>query len=826
MQAKLAFALMPLIALPLLASGWLSWSYLGADLEREARQSLNTAVHLVERALGDLVDNAYSSLELLARAPETERYARATNVQDRYFLFQAPLLKLFQDYRRTYPEYLMIRFLLPDGQEDARAADLGFDEQSDDVPFEEPLPEYSTTVVPRLDTAHESLLFYRRIELPQQFSESADGGYSLRGYVALTVSLAGIYRQIAETRPMLGGWLLLVSADGQVLFAAGEEAADAKVPVVLLEQLGRLDRPDMQKTTVQPMTMRWGGFDWLLQVHPIDADLYAVAAMPAVALSGPLTDLALKILVMTLLSGVLLALVLYLSLRRLVLQPLELLRGAARAIGAGSLTPTIAVQSGDEIGLLADDVREMGHRLSTYRKQIEDLAFNDQLTGLPNRHLMRELLKTHLEGCQLADERLAVLLLDIDNFKQINDNLGHAIGDQLLKTLAKRVFQTLSADEQQGRSQVARFGGDELLVLVDRLLDDTEPNAVAEQILEATTKPFVLDDGHYVVTASIGVALFPRDAATADELIRCADLAMYRAKAVGRNTYRYFSPELHIKASERLLLEHRLRRAVGDRQLHIQYQPLFRIDGLQLAGFEALLRWTDPELGVITPTRFIPIAEQTGLIEEIGDWVLQEVCAQIARWDAAGLAVVPVAINISPVQLLRGSLIERVEACLNQFHLPPDYLHIEITESVLMDSSPINSARLKGLARLGIALHIDDFGTGYSSISYLRRFEVDCIKIDRSFVSDICSSHEDRALVTAMIAMAGALDVTVVAEGIETQEQLDLLRELGCDLGQGYLISRPCPVEEAERLLRETSASKPWQSPSLSNLATPRSPDP
>ncbi|MEA3640725.1 MAG: EAL domain-containing protein [Lamprobacter sp.] len=797
LQAKLALALVPLIALPLLASGWLSWSYSGADLQRKAEQSLDTALHHVERATQDLVENANASLDLLTLAPETERYARSSNPEDRYSLFQSPLLKLFQDYRRTYPEYRMVRFLMPDGREDARAAGvlsgaIGVDSAVEAALLKQlPIPESQL-----LDQENNSLIFYRPIRLSLGYSDATEGPYRLRGFIALTVSLARLYAQVNELRPNLG-WLFLVSNDGQILFGAGDAAAgDDALPGRVLEIATSAEAPQLE-----PIKIDWNGRHRLLQARPVGAGLTAVALLPADALLKPLQELALKIVAITLVSGLLLTLVLYLSLRRLVLTPLAQLRSAAQAIGAGSLTPTIDVRSSDEMGLLADDVREMGQRLSTYRKQIEDLAFNDQLTGLPNRHLIRELLQTYLQDCQAAGEPLAVLLFDLDNFKQINDNLGHASGDRLLRILAERFRTQLNVEALRGRSQLARFGGDQLLLFIGGLLDNDESARVAERILTETAKPFDLGVGHYVVTASVGVAEFPRDAHDAEGLIRCADLAMYRAKADGRNTYRFFSPDLDTKASERLLLEHRLRLAVAERAFQVYYQPLFTIAGMQIAGFEALLRWTDPELGSISPARFIPIAEHTGLIEELGDWVMREVCAQLARWAAVGLKTVPVAINISPLQLLRGSLIERLEGYLQQFQLAPSQLHVEITESVLMDISPINSARLEALAELGIALHIDDFGTGYSSINYLRRFKIDCIKIDRSFVSDMCTCDEDRALVAAMIAMAKALGMQVVAEGIETQAQRDLLYGLGCDLGQGYLFARPDGATEASRFL-------------------------
>ncbi len=797
LQAKLSFALVPLIAVPLLVSGWLSWSYLGAELQREAEQSLATALYQVERALDGLVETAHASLELLALAPETERYARATEAGDRYFLFQSPLLKSFQDYRKAYPEYLMIRFLLPDGREDARASGPMLDAIVPDPAVEAALLKQPLTGQPQLlDPEHDSLIFYRPVRLSPQYSDATEGAFHLRGFIALSVSLAGLYAQSNQVRPS-NGWLFLVSSDGQMLFGAGASVgAQAELPEPLLEFTTSAEAPRLE-----PISVAWNKGRRLLQTRPVGAGLTAVAVLPADALARPLQELAIKIAVVTLGSGLLLALALYIALNRLVLKPLAQLRGAAQAIGAGSLTPTIAVHTHDEMGLLADDVREMGQHLSAYRQQIEDLAFNDQLTGLPNRHQIRELLQTRLLEVHAAGERLAVLLFDLDNFKQINDNLGHASGDQLLRILADRLRVELDVEVLRGRSQVARFGGDQLLLFIERLRDDDEPGRVAEQILTETAKPFDLGVGQYVVTASVDVAEFPRDASHAEGLIRCADLAMYRAKAVGRNTCRFFSPDLDSKASERLLLERRLRLAVADRAFEVYYQPLFTIDGMQIAGFEALLRWIDPELGPISPARFIPIAEHTGLIEELGDWVMREVCAQLARWAAAGLKTVPIAINVSPLQLLRGSLIERVDGYLRQFQLSPSQLHIEITESVLMDISPINSARLEALADLGIALHIDDFGTGYSSINYLRRFQIDCIKIDRSFVADMCVRDEDRALVAAMIAMAKALGLHVVAEGIEEQAQRDLLRELECDLGQGYLFARPCPAAEAARFL-------------------------
>ena len=638
---------------------------------------------------------------------------------------------------------------------------------------------------------------YHRVALPPQYSESASGGGNehLYGFVALTVSLARAYARIAEPRLAPGGMLMLVGPEARVLFGNGGGAKGDLLPAAVRALL----QPEVGSG--EPATLQWNGQRSLVRVRPLAAGLAAVAVMPLGALSDPLQRLAFKVLVLTLFFGLLLVAVLYVWLRRLVIAPLAMLRQAARAIGDGVLHPKIALHTQDELGLLADDLRDMGERLSEYRKQIEDLAFHDQLTGLPNRYLIRELLTEQIGESGPRGEQVAVLFLDIDNFKQINDNLGHAVGDQLLALFASRLSAELAEDVLGFRSHLARRGGDELLVVATSMGSADGVDALANRILTAAAEPFDLAGIKYVVTVSIGIAFYPNDAENADGLIRCADLAMYRAKTVGRDTYRFFSAELNARASERLIIEHRLRQALQEGSLTLHYQPIVSLDSGRLNAFEALLRWTDPELGVVSPVRFIPIAEETGLIDDLGRWVLNAVCAQLAEWRAKGLPLIPVAVNVSAAHLQREALADLVAVLLRRYGLRPENLQMEITESVLMDLAPTNIKRLRALAELGIALHIDDFGTGYSSINYLRRFAIDCIKIDRSFVVNLCTREEDRALATAMIAMAKALNLMIIAEGIERRDQLELLRELGCDLGQGYLFARAGDSAAAERCL-------------------------
>jgi len=802
LQAKLTLALLPLVSVPVLALGWLAWDNSGEELRRGALLALDMGAMESEQLISDQLAVARANLDLLAASPEVKRYAWTEDTRERHTLRQPSLLKRFHDYRRAYPAYEHLCYLLPDGSVDARAAPPG-DRREHAAAFDPAdLPATGVSFNARADAADDTLLLFRRLTLSPSDSERAGEGARLLGYLALKISLEPIYRGMDALRLPESAHVLLATDDGTLLHRSGHGAAGEQQSPALHAVLTDAGDPHV------PDLVTLDGRRLLVRVEPVEGGLLAIALMPLSALFEPMLVLALKILGLTLLLGLLLAAALRGWLRKLVLVPLDELRHAARAIGEGELNPEIRVRSGDEIGLLAEDLRDMGERLGQYREQIEELAFHDQLTNLPNRRLIRELLADRLADAEATGELVAVLFLDIDNFKQINDNLGHAVGDRLLATFAARLSGELDPEGLGLVTHLARFGGDELLVVAESLRGADDAGNLASRILAATAEPFDLGEGQYVVTASIGVALYPRDAEDADGLIRCADLAMYRAKAVGRNAYRFFSADLNAKASERLLIEHRLRNALTAGHLCVHYQPIVALETGALVAFEALLRWTDPELGPISPARFVPIAEETGLIEDLGRWVLSAVCAQLADWRSAGRAPVPVAVNISPAHLQREGLAELLADLLRRHGLQAADLQLEITESVLIDLTATNTRRLQALTDLGIAIHIDDFGTGYSSINYLRRLEIDCIKIDRSFVANICERDEDRALVSAMIAMAQALSLSIVAEGIETAGQLELLRGLGCDLGQGYLFARAGDVADAERFMADAHARR------------------
>lgn len=438
------------------------------------------------------------------------------------------------------------------------------------------------------------------------------------------------------------------------------------------------------------------------------------------------------------------------------------------------------------------DITEKREDEETIRHQ----AYHDTLTGLPNRLLMNDRLRHAVSLADRSGRGIVMFFLDMDNFKSVNDRFGHAIGDQLLREVAGRLKAHLRQSDT-----VSRLGGDEFTVLLEDITDDDSWKAVASGIIDKLSTAFHLSGHEVWVGASIGVSQYPRDAKTAEDLLRHADMAMYEAKNLGRNRYSEFTSALQRSTSRNALIEAELRHAIERNELHLVYQAKFNPVTRQPIGFEALLRWQSAALGPIAPDDFINVAEQCGLIYPIGLWVLEEACRQLRVWHQQGRKDITIAVNISAQQFQHHELIRDIRNTLDQHDIPPASLEIEITESSVMQDVKQTTQILLALRHLGVALSIDDFGSGYSSMSYLKNLPVDFLKIDREFVRDIAKSTEDHAIVASMITLGHNLNLKVVAEGVEDEESLAVLKMLDCDLVQGFLLSRPLPPAEAEALL-------------------------
>ena len=428
-------------------------------------------------------------------------------------------------------------------------------------------------------------------------------------------------------------------------------------------------------------------------------------------------------------------------------------------------------------------------------KELTHQAQHDALTGLPNRLLFNEHLKQSLAQEKRKQGKLAVMFLDLDRFKLINDTMGHNLGDLLLKTVAERIRQTLREGDT-----VARQGGDEFLVLLPGISNEFEAASVAERILSVIAKPFILDGDEIYISTSIGISLYPDDAGDPETLVKQGDTAMYYAKEKGRNNCQFFTEGLNIKTNQRLSTENSLRKALSREEFVLHYQPQVDLASGGVVGVEALIRWNSAEQGLVSPAVFIPIAEETGLIVAIGEWVLRTACAQNKRWQKQGFSPLRMAVNISARQFREPSFFESVKEILREAELDPQWLELEITESIAMDKCEASLQMLDAFKALGVRISIDDFGTGFSSLNYLRRMPIDTLKIDQSFIRDICTCGHGEEVVTAIIQLAKNLKLKVIAEGVETTNQRSFLKDKLCDEMQGFLFSQAVPSHEAERM--------------------------
>lgn len=434
-------------------------------------------------------------------------------------------------------------------------------------------------------------------------------------------------------------------------------------------------------------------------------------------------------------------------------------------------------------------------------QRVEFLAYHDVLTRLPNRELARDRLHQAIADAHRHQTQVALVFLDLDHFKNINDSLGHAVGDRLLQWVAG----CLSAHVREADT-VSRQGGDEFLLILKDLPDVDAVVPIVSKLLEELSKPVVIDGRELSTAASMGIAMSPNDGEDFETLSQRADTAMYRAKEEGRNTYRFFDDRMNQESVERLTMRQELRRALEQKQFELHYQPQVDLRTRRVVGVEALIRWRHPEKGLIPPARFIPVAEDSGLIVPIGDWVIEEAARQTMAWKQAGIEPVTVAVNLSALQFRRGNLEAVVAQALAESGMPASLLELELTESVLISDSESVEARLRGLKQMGVTVSIDDFGTGYSSLSYLRRFSVDKLKIDQSFVRDLDRSPDDVGIVRAIIQMAASLGLKTIAEGVENEPLALLLADLGCEEAQGYGFARPMPPEDAAAWLSSHAA--------------------
>lgn len=462
------------------------------------------------------------------------------------------------------------------------------------------------------------------------------------------------------------------------------------------------------------------------------------------------------------------------------------------------ITLFLAFQIAKTVGKMELELLTTRDDLQKGKQKLHYIAYHDSLTGLPNRRMFLDRLNQFIKHAKRSNKKAVLLFIDLDHFKDINDSFGHSLGDELLNSVAQRLQSTIREEDT-----VARLGGDEFVVLLENieLVDDAQ--SIAEKLIEAFKKPIELHSHIFYVTLSIGASIYPEDSSDAEMLLRNADSAMYKAKELGRNNYKFYTSDMTERSLERVLMESSLRDALKNNEFEVYYQPQVLADSGELIGLEALIRWNHPEDGLISPGKFIPIAEESGLIIPIGEWVLKEVCKQQVLWQEQEIKTVVTAVNLAGAQLQQDDLYEKVKIILQETGCSAKLIELEVTEGFIMIDPQKSSELLHKLNMLGIRISIDDFGTGYSSMAYLKRLPIQKLKIDQAFIQDIVIDPEDAAITRAIIALAKGLDLSVIAEGVEELSQRDFLIQEGCNNIQGYLYSKPLPRKDVEEILKK-----------------------
>lgn len=625
------------------------------------------------------------------------------------------------------------------------------------------------------------------------------------------VEMAFLFRQIEMLESEFSGLEALVfTDDGEVILRSGQ-VPSAPHPAQFDADSDKTGFADYiaaalegELTEGQAQSVRVQGEQKMLAFRSIPGMNWSVSlSYPRSMLWAEHRDTMAALYLNVLGMLLLLAFVLYYGIKWLVTDRILALAQATREVGNNDWSLRLPERGQDEISQLSsginrmlEKINELFRGLNNNIQDMEYLAYYDQLTGLQNRLLFKEQLRTALISAEREQQSLALLYLDLDHFKDINDSLGHEAGDQLLIEVGKRLRRCL-----RDADSVARLGGDEFSVLLRHVRDERDASEVANKIIAVLAQPIRVSSQEVLVGASIGITLAPSDSNRLDELMKNADLAMYQAKSQGRNIYQFYTSEMNRKVDLRLRLERDLRRALEYQQFELDYQCQMQVSTGRIVGFEGLLRWNHPQLGRVGPDEFIPLAEECGLIVPIGKWVLRSACLQARRLQQAGFDAVKVSINISARQLNDAHFVSDFEQIVAETRAEPGSLVLEVTESTLMADTRVALEHLRAVRALGVGLAIDDFGTGYSSLSYLKRLPVNSLKVDRSFVQDLPDDEEDRAITSLIVAMARSLNYQVIVEGVESSPQLDFLRQCGCDFAQGFYFSRPVSAEQVFVLL-------------------------
>ncbi len=601
------------------------------------------------------------------------------------------------------------------------------------------------------------------------------------------------------------GYLLVIDALGKIVFLP------KNIPLSSAENNLRLlgEKVAMEDSEMRTEIKVDGNIVFSYRKE-LASGMNVIAFLPENDVLNASYDLSKTVLARTILVAIFVIISVLMFLRYLVIKPIDALNSAAEELSNGNLDVDLNINRKDEIGKLSKSFYEVSKKLKQTHEEVDYIANHDSLTGLPNRSLFSDYLENILAIANTKKHGVALLFIVFDNLKQINDSYGQEGGDSLLKEMALRLNNSLrknicgaNAFHDKSYDIVSRFGGNEFIVLLDKIEGPWDATVVSDRILKLLQKPVLLNNDELHIDCSIGATVYPDDSLSAQELIKNADIAMYRAKERGKNHYQFYSDKTDTVMHRHLRIHSRLRNAIDDNQFFMDYQPKFDAVSGDIVGMEALIRWQDPEDGLISPDEFLPVAEDSGLISEITKWALHNVCNQANEWYASGRLTDPVAVKLSAIEFKRFDLLAVLTSCLEETELPSGLLELELSESSLCSGTDEAIEILTGLNELGVGIALNSFGTGCSSLSYLKRLPINTLTIDQSFVSEIKSQDENCVIVDAVIALGHALGLSVVADGVETEMQCEYLKSKGCDAMQGFLFSKPLSIDDMTTKLDE-----------------------
>jgi len=800
LNSKILLLLVPAIALPLIFLGVVANNDRQEDLGKNAISQMKTSVSEFQNMMSAQLINVRSNVKLLANSHIVDQYVRIEDEERRYRLMYRPIISLFDDYQRVNQAYVEIRLLLADGYEDVRLTArplVNIKENEFDSEWFQQLvgkpDELLQTYYINPDDNVKTLLIAKRAGRVNNPSRSEE---DYLGFIAINLDLSFLQRYLDSKTIGNSGYFLVVDEMGKVQFQPKIRALTSTT----------IDAKYLAEGTFGGVvTGKVFGASYYVSVNPLVEGLYVVALWPVREIQALEQEYALRTILQIIVTLLVTAMALFWLLRVNVIKPIRLLQGVAERIGAGDWDVNVQIKRNDEIGQLANSVSNMRANLHSATRSLEHFAYRDGLTGLSNRLMFLREIQAAIDA---KDGRVITLLfIDLDGFKEVNDTEGHSVGDLVLREVGDRLLQCVEGFKLDFEFELARIGGDEFCVLMLESRISDMPEKLAKAVNEGLELPFKYVDNTFHLSSSIGIARYGLHGNAPADLLRHADIAMYEAKKLGRGLYMVYSQKMSEQAIRRHSLQSDLREAMVENQLHLNYQPQISVENETLVGCEALIRWTHPTKGMISPVEFIPIAVESGLIAEVGNWVITESCRQLGEWQAKGLKPVKLSVNVSGTQFEISDLQCELISALQSHGVAPSLFAIEITETEIMhlDKSPLET--LQQIKDMGISIALDDFGTGYSSLNALKQLPIDCLKIDKSFV-DAIGSENGEAIIRAISAMCQQLSLNIVAEGVEDEVQLEFLRTCQCDVIQGYYYSKPVDANAFARLLQSWDNSR------------------